>query len=484
VTRPAVRAAIAFPALFAFALVVRFGQLHAALLYPDGYQYLLMARGISEHLQLTTELGPGGDVFEPNPDAAAKPFFPLAVAAVHLVGASWLEAARIVTAIAGAVSVGALALLVTKLSGSRLAGISAGVLLLASPSAGFWAGFAGPDPLAQALALSAALAFVHRRPVVGGVLTGLAVCTRPEIALVAAAAALVALRSDVSRRDLARAAPVAVLTPSAVILALRAPLPVPDTRFLWLAPLACAVAAALAFTPVGVLRVLALAGGAVIVGAFVTQVGPGELWHQDWPLLALGAAGLLVLLRDERHSPVALAGLGVVILLGAVYVLKNPMLARYFTQLVPVAAMLAGVAVASGRGRVQAAAVGAVVAVTALGVANQVPGSRDYDMFAVVARQVAPRLESSVLVTAAPDAYGFWLPANGVRGMRPGAHGVVLLDAAQRVYEPELSAEGDVVARVTDEIAFSRPDGGIDAEPAVLVSGRVVARGRPSGRSD
>ena len=57
--------------LFPLAVVVRFFQHHASLLYPDGYQYLLMARGISEHLRPTTVLGPGGDQFVPSADAAA-----------------------------------------------------------------------------------------------------------------------------------------------------------------------------------------------------------------------------------------------------------------------------------------------------------------------------------------------------------------------------------------------------------------------------
>jgi len=80
--------------LFALAVGVRLGQHHTALLYPDGYQYLLMARGISEHLQPTTVLGPGGETFSPNADAAMKPFFPFLVAAAHTLGLSWLEEAK------------------------------------------------------------------------------------------------------------------------------------------------------------------------------------------------------------------------------------------------------------------------------------------------------------------------------------------------------------------------------------------------------
>ena len=58
--------------------------------------------------------------------------------------------------------------------------------------------------------------------------------------------------------------------------------------------------------------------------------------------------------------------------------------------------------------------------------------------------------------------------------MRPGAQGAVLLDAAQRVYKPGLTATGDLIVRIEGEIAFAGPDLEIDAEPAVLVAGEVV----------
>ena len=96
-------------------------------------------------------------------------------------------------------------------------------------------------------------------------------------------------------------------------------------------------------------------------------------------------------------------------------------------------------------------------------------------MFSVVAMRVAPTLGSSALVTAALYAYGFWLPAHGVRAMRPGVRGAVLLDTAQRLYAPGLTAEGTVVTRIADEIAFSRSNGEIDSDPVVLVAGTVVA---------
>ncbi len=473
--RSAVLAALAFVALFALAVVVRLSQHHAALLYPDGYQYLLMARGIGEHLQPTTVLGPGGDAFAPSPDAAVKPLFPLLVAAAHAFGFSWLDAARIVTAIAAAAAVAFLALLVSTLSGSRLAGMAAGLLLLASPSLGFWSGFSGPDPLAQALVLAAALAFVHRRPGLGGFLTGLAITARPETIVLALAAAIVAWRTEGTRKDLGRAAPAAIVVVSLVFAALRTPLPVPDWRLVSLVPVLAVTAWLATIAPLAYLRYAAIAGLGAGGLAILTEPGPSALWHNDWPLLVLAAAaGVVLLIRDESRSATAAFVVGATLLLGAVYVLKNPSLERYFSTLLPAAAVLVGVSVTSLSRWTRPLALGLIAVVVVTGFLRQVPGNRDHDMFSVVAKRVSPALRSEALVTAAPDAYGFWLPTHTVRTMRAGTRGVILLDAAQRLYEPKLTAKGKVVRRVAGEIAFAHPDGDIDADAAVLVTGRVV----------
>jgi 4-amino-4-deoxy-L-arabinose transferase-like glycosyltransferase len=477
--RSVVVAALPPAVLFALALGVRLSQHHAALLYPDGYQYLLMARGIGEHLQPTTVLGPGGDGFAPSPDAAAKPLFPLLVAGVHALGGSWLDAARFVTAIAAAATVVAAALLTAKLSGSRLGGFAVGMLLLASPSLGFWSGFSGPDPVAQALALAAALAFVHRRPRLGGVLTGLAIATRPEIAVVAIAAAIVATRNEGTRKDARHAAPAAVLAWALVITVLRTPIAVPDWQLVSLAPLLLLALGLAAIAPPTLVRYGAIAGLGAAALVILTTSGPADLWRNDWPLLVLGAAGLVVLVRDQRRGAIAVLTLGAAVLLGAVYLMKNPSLERYFSLLLPLAALLVGIAVAALPQRARPLALGAVALAVAAGFLRPVPGSRDYDMFSVVAKRVAPTLHSDALVTAAPDAYSFWLPAHRVREMRPGVRGAILLDAAQRLYKPGLTAKGMVVARVVDEIAFSRPNGEIDAEPAVLVTGAVAFADAP-----
>jgi hypothetical protein len=63
-----------------------------------------------------------------------------------------------------------------------------------------------------------------------------------------------------------------------------------------------------------------------------------------------------------------------------------------------------------------------------------------------------------------------------VRDLRPGRRGLVVLDGAQRAYDPQLAAAGSVVARVATEPGFLRPDGRLDRGAALLVRGIVVPR--------
>jgi hypothetical protein len=445
-----------------------------------------MARGIAEHFEPTTVLGPGGDTFVPSADAAAKPVYPLVVAGVHVSGVSWLTAASLVTGAAAAAVVVLAAVLAAKVGRSPWAGAAAGLLLLASPALGFWSGFSGPDPLAQALALAATLGFVHRRPVAGGALAGLAIATRPELLLVALGAAAVAVRRPDTRADTLRGAPAAVVTLAVVYGTLRPPVALPDVKLVALGVVALGCLLVVALAPVAVARYAVAAALGVAAVVIAGSSGVAELWHHDSPLLALAAAALLLLARDERGRGTALVVLGCVSLLGAVYAVKNPGLERYFALLLPCAAVLVGIAVATMSPRARPVALGVIAVAAAVGFLRPVPGSRDYDTFAAIAERVEPSLPASAaLVTAAPDAYGFLLPRQTVRDMRPGVHGAILLDPAQRLYAPNLKAKGRVVLRVVDEVVFARPDGELDAAPAVVVTGDVVpvrpARRRPGG---
>jgi len=461
------------------ALAVRLEQHHGALLYPDGYQYLLMARGISEHFEPTTVLGPGGEQFVPNADAAVKPMFPLAVAAVHAVGFGWMQAAEIVTALASAAVVALTFLLASRLGGTWLAGIAAAVVLLASPSLAFWSGFSGPDPLAQCLGLGAALAFVHSRPRVGGFLLALAVATRPELVVVAFGAFVFCTASPPRRPAAMRGALAFSLTLALVFVALRPPIALPDSELLWLAPVLVLVSAGAAFLPARRLAVgVAAALGAVAVVGFASAPGMAEVWRTDWPLIGAAILGLVIAALDRERSGHALTILAVAIALGAVYWVKNPGLERYFAILLPLAALLVGIGAAALIRRwpwFVAPAAAAVAAIAAIGLAQAPAGTHDQDVFSRTAQKLEPVLSpGDPLVTAAPDAYGFWLPEQPVRTMRLGASGLVLLDPAQRSYLPHLTATGKVVARVDSELAFSRPNGEIDAGRAVLVAGRVT----------
>jgi hypothetical protein len=481
VTRPWIPA-IASIGLFGVAFAMRLEQHHAALLYPDGYQYLLMARGISEHFGLTTVLGPGGEVFVPNADAAAKPLFPLLVAVAHSFGAGWLSAATVVTSLASASVVVLVFLLTTRLAGAPFAGAAAAVVLLASPSLAFWSGFSGPDPLAQALGLGAALAFVDRRPRVGGALLALAVATRPELVVVGVCAFVVSLPEASRRRASIEGAIAFVPTLAFVLLALRPPFAPPDKGLLCTFGLLVLFALALAFAPVDVLAIGAL--GTLVVAAVVFSApasGLLELWWDDWPLIGAAVVGLAITAcNPDRRGP-AFGIFAAAVALGAVYWVKNPGLERYFAMLLPIAAVLVGVGAAElvRRRRWSVPLVAAaVVALAAVGSVRPSGGPYDQDVFSATAQKLEPLLSSTApLVTAAPDAYGFWLPEQPVRTMRPGARGLVLLDPAQRSYAPHLTADGKIVARVDTELAFSRPNGEIDLGRAVLVAGRVARRG-------
>src|SRR5262249_51269799 len=145
----------------------------------DGYQYLLMAKGVAAHGRPFLTLGQGGDTLLPSVDAAAKPLYPALVALVHPLGLGWIDAARFVSALAGACTVVLAALLARRLTRSwPAAGVAAGACI-AGHELAFWGGFAGPDSLGQALALGAVFALLSRRPLAGGILAAMAILARP-----------------------------------------------------------------------------------------------------------------------------------------------------------------------------------------------------------------------------------------------------------------------------------------------------------------
>jgi hypothetical protein len=400
-------------ALAPAAIAMRALQARGALLYPDGYQYLLMAKGIAAHGRPIVTLGHGGDTWVPSADASVKPLFPALVALLHMLGLSLRTAAEVVTVTAGSavcVLVGALA---RRLTGSGLAALAAGALCIASPALGHWAAFSGPDPLAQALALGAALAFLDRRPVLAGALAGLCVTARPEYALLVQPLCLLSVR-------FAAAACAGV---ACILAAVRPP--------------------------------LALNAASTAIAGTMPR-GVTGLLRSDWPLLVLGVVGLVC--APRRH---AMALVSAASALAVAYALKDPGSARYFASLVPLACVAAGYAVVRKPGPLLMAA-GATLALV-------LPreGAPPADAFASVAARLPGK---APLYTAAPDAYGLVL-ARPVRFLRPGVRGLILVDGAQRVYEPQIAVRGRVVRRIAPTVGFVRPDGTFDGGQIALVRG-------------
>jgi hypothetical protein len=475
-------------ALLTGAIALRFYERHAGLLYPDGYQYLLMARGIAQHLRPTTVLGPGGLAFRPNLDAATKPLFPAIVALVYEAGVHLRSASEAVAALAAALASVPAALLVWRLSGSAVAAAAAGLALLASPQLAYWWGYAGPDPLAIALALLAAWLALGRRGFAAGVVGALAGATRPELLVLGVAVTLAALCARSTRPTALRAAAGGLIALAAVLALLRPPLELSSE--LRLAPVAIvggSLAVGTAWIAGGHRRLgaaLALAMLLGVVGVCATGRVPAivHMAGDEWPLCAAALLGCLALALTGRLR-VLLVSLAVAWLLGATYAYKNPTSGRYVADLIPLVCVLAATGLGAvltdsrlasrlGRARWALAACTVVLGVcdSVLGSAPSAPG---LDPFAEVAPLFA-KLPPGPLVTATPDAYGELLPARTMRALRPGARGLIVLDGAQRFYAPGYTASGPVVLSTLPLDGFVRPDGTTDEGPTVVADG--VAR--------
>jgi hypothetical protein len=124
--------------------------------------------------------------------------------------------------------------------------------------------------------------------------------------------------------------------------------------------------------------------------------------------------------------------------------------------------------------RSETLAAGAAAVALSLTVALSVaPARLAPDPFASLALQLS-HAPQGTLVSAAPDAYGFLLPERPEQSLRPGRRGLILLDAAQRTYQPGLSARGAIVAHLSVPHGFRQPNGTLDTGPAVLVRGVVT----------
>ena len=482
-------------ALAGLALLLRVRSLHQGLIYPDGYQYLLMARGIATHLTPTLQLGRGGELFVPSVDAALKPLFPAVVAALSPV-AGLRTAADAITVAAGVATVLLASLIAGRLTGSRAAVAVTAAAMLSSSTLAYWSGFTGPDPLSEALALATALAVIDRRAVPAGLLGALCIASRPEWSLVLIGVAVAALaRPDT--RAMARTSLLAgAFVLAALIGALRPPLAAPagGAGLLLGAVLASVVLqlTALAATTTPRRATVAASAALAVLAAFFfsgRSAAADALIHDQWPLLALAAWGLLRACIGGRARP-ALILLAAVLVLGATYAYRNAGSERYLAQLLPLAGIAAGLAAAPVSRRepldraaraprwaaawIQLVRLGVPAGALALGVAVAAPQpALARDTFASLAAQLA-HAQAGTLVSAAPDAYGFLLPHRPEQSLRPGARGLILLDGAQRTYAPDVTARGVILARLTVPEGFERPNGTIDTGPAVLIRGMVT----------
>jgi hypothetical protein len=459
--------------------VWKLSRLHGGMLYPDGYQYLVMSRGIAENGRAVFDTGRGGDVLLPNADAALKPFEPLLVALLHLAGLGWWDAASIVTA-GAAVGVvllaGALTWHVTR---SKLFAGSAAALCIASPSVTWWSAFLGPDAVAPCMGLAALLAALRGRPQVAGVLAGLAATSRPEYALAAGVPLIGMLIERETRQAAARGFACALLTMAAVIAVTRPPLGVVDGRQLALAG-GAVILAGMAWTMVPRLAATSWAATAGMIGAIGVALtaglaGRAEGLHvlaSDQPLIiGLVALGLVLAAAGERRVLV----IRLTLLIGTmllIYWEKNPNLDRYPTQLLPLAIVLALAGLARIR---RPGAIGLAPVLVAVATLAVWPAAAPIatDTFRTVAAKLPS--EGPALISATPDAYSFWLPHRAHRMITPHSHGLFIVDGATRSLTP-LRVCGRVLRRISSEPGFAPPYGEVDIEPAELMTGSARSR--------
>jgi hypothetical protein len=459
---------------FGVAVVIgRLVRLDGGLLYPDGYQYLLMARGIARNGRAILDTGAGGNVLIPNADAALKPFQPLLVAICHLLGLGWLDSARLVTALAGAAVVILVAVIARRLTGSVLLAAAAAAICLASPTLTWWAGFVGPDMLAPALGLAALLAAREGRPRLAGCLAALAAATRPEY-LLAGIAALIGAALGGQRRAAAQALPAGALTLAVVIGVTRPPISAPSGTELVQAAVGCLIAS-VAYTLMPRLAehqllVRACGAFAVALAALATLTGRAEGLRQlvsDQPLLvAVVIIGAMLALGSADRAFV-LRLLVLVGLVAGIYWQKNPNLDRYLIQLLPFLVIIAVCGLR--RMKPQPLMLGMVTAAVLISaVGHPAPAPRSTDSFRTIAAQLGAT--GRPLISASPDAYSFWLPNRPQQQLHAGSHGLILIDATARAYLPHLRVCGETQAVFDSGPGFSA-SGGLDDRPARLIQG-------------
>lgn len=461
------------------------------LLVPDGYQYLLMARGIADHLTTGTTLGPGGAPWLPNADASWKPLLPAIIAIGQWLGVPALTAAQIAVALSSASLVMASAAVVWLYTRCLPAALATLVLVAASAPVRHWQSFVGPDSLAGALSMSALALTLTGRHRAAGVLVGLAGAARPEWGLaslvVMIAAAIPRARRGASLRSMWAAA-VAYL---AVMALVRPPLsPEPGTLAVVVAGL-LVVGAGLGFAvwassgPAWAqVTVLGLAGGLGAVGIATAlhqqrTLGIAELVKHDIGVpVGVGALAVCLCHPATRRHAILAVGSGALLL--AAYLTKNPDSERYLSQLVPLLAMASGVAISllPARGRLAGCVAGVVLAGTAASLAPaQLQGEDPLRRIALA----LPRT-SAVMIVGQPEGISFHRPDIALRAYGLGVRGLIVSDPLSRDYNSDLTPVGRVVQRVATPFAVRGRDGSIDDRGLLLVRGVLVGADQSNPR--
>lgn len=464
--------------------IVRALTLQPGLLIPDGYQYLLMARGIGEHLRPITTLGPAGSEWAPNADAAWKPLYPALIAVGDLVGLTPRASAELWVVLAGGglcLCAGGVVWRCTRHTIAAAAG--AGAIALSEPLV-HWHGFLGPDALAPSLAAGAAERALARRPLAAGALGALAALARPEWGIVVGVLGVGALARTDTRREGARALLAAAGVYGAVMALLRPPLAPSSARDVALGILAVAIAGVvfgLAVDPArGRVRTLATGAGllALVAGAGIAigqsrLSGLGDLARAEPVLVAAGIAGAVFLARRPDTRWFATSAGAMLAILGAAYLTKNPDSERYLSMCIPVCAVIAAVAIGhlgAVRARALAAAglLGALALTSTLLAPERLRGADPGPQIAAA----LPRT-STPLIVATPEAISVARPDLSLHPYAAGARGTIISDPISRDFADEFRLDGTITRRIPLVMAVRRRDGALDAQGVVVIEGVV-----------
>ncbi|MBS0658999.1 MAG: hypothetical protein JSR82_12230 [Verrucomicrobia bacterium] len=212
--------------LGAYLAVVGWQSWSAPRLSPDSLNYVTVARAVAagQGLQQPTlgfnQPGFAPDAAIPTPFTGQAPGYPLAIAAVAALGPSADQAAALVALLGWAALLGAMFLCAREVGGREAGWWAVGLLLLQAPVRRL-AMYAWSETMACAFLLGGVWLLLRRRPLLGGMLAGLAFATRYALlpaGLLAGCCLLIWARGRAERLRAAAAYGVGLALPTAVVL--------------------------------------------------------------------------------------------------------------------------------------------------------------------------------------------------------------------------------------------------------------------------